>query len=83
MPIEFALPTGQRINIHVKDAFIASPCVPEGNAYCTTIKVYPAEVSLWLGGNLVYASGGGVVRRLICCVRNYSTISSKDVSMTV
>jgi hypothetical protein len=44
VPVEFKLPSGQRVLLRIKDAFIASPCVPEGSDFVKTPHIYPAEV---------------------------------------
>eukprot|EP00795_Rhopilema_esculentum_P014271 gene14271-5300_t len=42
MPQEFLLPDGKRMSLHLVDASIGIPTVPEG-CYARTMKIYPSE----------------------------------------
>uniref|UniRef100_X1YWB5 DNA-directed RNA polymerase subunit beta n=1 Tax=Capitella teleta TaxID=283909 RepID=X1YWB5_CAPTE len=42
-PLEFALPSGQRISLSIQNASILNPMVPQSNIYATTLRVFPAE----------------------------------------
>ena len=46
LPVEFALPNGQRVSMYVQDATVGTPMIAAGNVHASHLKVYPSEVTV-------------------------------------